>query len=774
MPEKKNRRLAAVMFTDIAGYTALMQRDEKVALAHLQKFRQIMETQVPAHGGQIIQFYGDGCLTTFQSSVEAMTCARIMQESFLQEPRVPARIGLHSGDVVFRDGNVYGDAVNVAARVESMGVPGAVLLSSTVRNQIKNKPEFELKDLGRFAFKNVEKEMTVYALVQEGFAIPKRKEMQGKGKPAPKKRPLLWAVVAAAVVILASILLWQQNKLWAAENDFLATTIRQERVVVIPFDNNTGVTDLDDFGYLTAALLANGLTEADVKTCSPRTVLQYQHLIGVLPNNPEGKTSFSEVTGARYWIEGYFLMEGDSLTIKSQLTDGWSGDVVRNFPDVKGHTGQKELLADRLCRRIMGFWAAQKDIEKGKFKPPLYEAYQEYRKIFQGGTGYWSNAENDIMYGRRAFEKDATFYLPALQEMFWQAHNGALRTDTLIALLDPHYDEMTSFEQALFNANKACYERDYDAYGKWLGENIARFPRDPFTIHNYSFNLAFRENRPAKAWEIANRIKLEQLDISPDQKAQRIGYRAVYGLAAGHFEEVIDLVDTYPRTKKWLGLYFSLKSKALIRSGQLDALDNLSKEVEVAEISSYWYEQQYDLAAFCNEVGEEFLLLNQPAAAQKWLNKTLKGMKAMPGGLTTKYDSLHLAKTYYLLGRYQESLKWGKNSVTLDGQHHSWIEGRYLATIGAAYARLGQKGKAEAITQLLIEGHYNMRFYNAAQVCAELGDMERAMDFLNQSKETTGIRGMPFDYAQFDYLMRNLFGYGPFEALVGIQDEVLN
>jgi len=126
---------------------------------------------VPAHGGRIIQFYGDGCVAAFQSSVEAATCARIVQESFLQEPCVPVRIGLHMGDVVFRDDIVYGDAVNVAARIESMGVPSSVLLSSSVYNHIKNKSEFALHALGRFAFKSVEKEMTVYALAQAGFAV---------------------------------------------------------------------------------------------------------------------------------------------------------------------------------------------------------------------------------------------------------------------------------------------------------------------------------------------------------------------------------------------------------------------------------------------------------------------------------------------------------------------------------------------------------------------------------------------------------------------------
>ena len=189
---KPNRQLAAILFADIVGYTQLMQRNEKSALASLQKFKSELEQRVPVCNGEIIQFYGDGCLALFNSSVEAVECAKSLQLAFQKTPVTPVRIGLHAGEVLFKNDNVFGDAVNIASRVESLGVPGAVLLSSNIRNQIKNKSEFKLQSLGRFAFKNVEGDMTVYALANKGFPIPKKEEMQGKLKKAspPKKKKL--------------------------------------------------------------------------------------------------------------------------------------------------------------------------------------------------------------------------------------------------------------------------------------------------------------------------------------------------------------------------------------------------------------------------------------------------------------------------------------------------------------------------------------------------------------------------------------------------------
>ena len=130
MKNQKTRRLAAIMFTDIVGYTALMQRDENIAAQLRARHREVFDEQHASHHGEIIQYYGDGTLSVFQSAIEALECAIAIQQMLQEDPtQVPLRIGLHMGDIVFNGTEVYGDGVNIASRIESMGIAGAILLS---------------------------------------------------------------------------------------------------------------------------------------------------------------------------------------------------------------------------------------------------------------------------------------------------------------------------------------------------------------------------------------------------------------------------------------------------------------------------------------------------------------------------------------------------------------------------------------------------------------------------------------------------------------------
>lgn len=167
-----SRRLVAILFGDIVGYTAVMQVNEERGLMLLQRFKQEFKSKVSGNSGKIVQFYGDGCLAIFNSSCDALHCAKELQECFQTDPEIPVRIGLHAGDVVELEGNVFGDAVNIASRIESLGAPGSVLLSSAVRHHVKNKPGYRLESLGRFTFKNVINDMTLYALANKGFPVP--------------------------------------------------------------------------------------------------------------------------------------------------------------------------------------------------------------------------------------------------------------------------------------------------------------------------------------------------------------------------------------------------------------------------------------------------------------------------------------------------------------------------------------------------------------------------------------------------------------------------
>ncbi|RMG18783.1 MAG: hypothetical protein D6730_22440, partial [Bacteroidetes bacterium] len=174
------RKLAAIMFTDIQGYTALMQQDEAKAVAMRQRHREVFERLHQQYHGTILQYYGDGTLSVFDSAIDAAHCATEMQRELQKEPKVPLRIGIHTGDVMFSDTEVIGDGVNIAARVESVAVPGSVMISEKVYDYIKNQAEMPVASMGRFSFKNVGKPLEVFALRQEGLVIPDPRELVGK------------------------------------------------------------------------------------------------------------------------------------------------------------------------------------------------------------------------------------------------------------------------------------------------------------------------------------------------------------------------------------------------------------------------------------------------------------------------------------------------------------------------------------------------------------------------------------------------------------------
>lgn len=185
---QESRKLAIIVFADIAGYSAMMQADEVQALSVLDRFKTILEEVMAPVEGRIIQYYGDGALLAFDSAFISLGAATSLQERFIAQ-EVPVRIGMHLGDVLYKNNNAFGDGVNIASRIESLGVPGAILLSKTVRDQVKNKAEFNLSSVGPFHFKNIAEPMEVFAVSNPGFVIPSPGQMQGKLKtptaPAP-------------------------------------------------------------------------------------------------------------------------------------------------------------------------------------------------------------------------------------------------------------------------------------------------------------------------------------------------------------------------------------------------------------------------------------------------------------------------------------------------------------------------------------------------------------------------------------------------------------
>ena len=176
-----DRRLVAVMFTDMVGYTALIQADERVALDKRDRYMSALESHHDTFGGTIVQRLGDGSMSMFPSSLAAVLAAVEIQRELAAED-VPIRIGVHVGEVVVDSERLTGDAVNIAARIESFAVPGGVMLSDSAYEQIKNRSDVGVIRLGRFRLKNVGRPFELYAIAAEGIVVPDPEALEGKGE----------------------------------------------------------------------------------------------------------------------------------------------------------------------------------------------------------------------------------------------------------------------------------------------------------------------------------------------------------------------------------------------------------------------------------------------------------------------------------------------------------------------------------------------------------------------------------------------------------------
>ena len=161
---KEQRKLTAIMFTDIVGYTALMAKDEQKALRILHKNRDIQKPLIKKYNGEWLKEMGDGTLSSFSSVVDAVNCALEIQHSLKDDPELSLRIAIHIGDVVVEEGDVFGDGVNVASRIEPLAEPGGICVSHQVYINIRNKPDIKAVFLGEKTLKNVEEPVKVYSL----------------------------------------------------------------------------------------------------------------------------------------------------------------------------------------------------------------------------------------------------------------------------------------------------------------------------------------------------------------------------------------------------------------------------------------------------------------------------------------------------------------------------------------------------------------------------------------------------------------------------------
>ncbi len=172
------RRLAAIMFTDITGYSAIMESDEVHAGMIRKRHREVFKEAHERYNGKILQYFGDGTLSIFDSTAAAVECAVYMQLEFRKNPAVPLRIGIHTGDIAYDDEGAYGDGLNIAARLEALCISGGIFISAKVFDDIKNHAWLTAVSLGYFHLHNISRDLEVFAVTSKDLPYPTSQELR--------------------------------------------------------------------------------------------------------------------------------------------------------------------------------------------------------------------------------------------------------------------------------------------------------------------------------------------------------------------------------------------------------------------------------------------------------------------------------------------------------------------------------------------------------------------------------------------------------------------
>ena len=247
MRQDPDRRLVAVAFTDMVGYTTLIQADERLAVDRRDRYWQAVDRHHLAFGGTIVQRLGDGSMSMFPSALAAVQAAVEIQRD-LAVADVPVRIGIHVGEVTVERERLTGEAVNIAARVESFAVPGGVMLSDTAYDHLKNRTDVAVVSLGRFRLKNVGRPLELFAVRDEGIVVPDPRALEGKGER--------FASLPSNLPEPVGPLLGR-----ATELESLVAAVRDHRVVTITGPGGVGKTRfMVELGHLLAPDFLDGIS----------------------------------------------------------------------------------------------------------------------------------------------------------------------------------------------------------------------------------------------------------------------------------------------------------------------------------------------------------------------------------------------------------------------------------------------------------------------------------------------------------------------------------
>ena len=553
--EGVKRKLAAILAADVAGYSRLMGVDEEGTLAELKRQReQLIDPGIAAHDGRLVKTTGDGLLVEFPSVVEALRFAVDMQSALArhnahrpEERRIEFRIGINLGDVIVEGDDIYGDGVNVAARLEGLAEPGGICVSRAARDQVRDKFDFQFQDLGEQRVKNIARPVRVFRVATEP-AAETPSQAAGRAWMWPAVGAL--ALLAAAVVAVAWLRPWAPQLEVASEANMAFPLPQKPSIAVLAFENLSGDPKQEYF--------ADGISENIITNLSKVSGLFViaRNSTFTYKGKPVKVQRVAEELGVRYVLEGSVQRAGDRVRITAQLIDAITGN---------------HLWAERFDRDLQDFFALQDEIALQVVTALQVELTEgDQARIWKRGTNdleAWSYSMRAVSHLMRFTKQDSALarqlWLQAVERdpNYAISWNGVAWTHWFDATFGWSDDPAESYGKSLELAQKALAKDDAlpDAYsllgsiylsGQQHDQAIAHGEKAVALAPNHSLSTALLaytlaySGRPEDAKTLIGRA----MRLSP---AYEPWYLLVLGLAhrlMGQYEEGLAAYE------KWMEL----------------------------------------------------------------------------------------------------------------------------------------------------------------------------------------------------------------------------
>ncbi len=659
--DTEQRKLAAIMFTDMVGYSALTQRNEALALALLHEQQQLVRPIFAQHSGREVKGTGDGFLVEFASALQAVRCAIEIQKGMVRrnsseapDRRIQIRIGLHLGDVETRDGDVFGDGVNIAARIEPLAEAGGICITGPVFDQVHNKIDQPLERLRQPELKNIQAAIDVYRVV-----LPWQRGAAAVRAGSQRRRQLLLAVLALGVVGGAT---WWLYRLSSAARTTPARAVGQAEVgksiAVLPFTNMS-----PDHGD---EYLSDGVTEEIIGALSKISGLHVAARTSSFAF--KGKNEAIEDIGRQLHVgnvlEGSVTKAGTKLRITAQLinvADGyhlWSETYDREMPDI---FAIRSDIAQRVADRLKVTLLAN---EKHGVEKPATDNLEAYNLYLQGRY-YASKATQEgfnkaIGYLRHAIDLDpryalaynglAYYYLWASD--FTLPPNDAMpkaREAATRALdIDPRLGEAHAFLAFIsfhYDNNWPVAEREYR-------RAIELTPSGPWAHSFYGGSLIFVGRVDEGLAECRRAIELDPLSAETSANlGNNLYFARRYEQAIDQLRETVAMQPDYWLAHEYLGLAYTQTGRVGEAIGELER----SRQLEA------------DNPEIAGVLGFAYALAGQRDAAQQILAEWIERSSRQ---YVSGYD---FAIIYAALGDTDQAFAWLHKTVEQRSIYRGWL-----------------------------------------------------------------------------------------------------